>query len=91
MRLQSKIVLVVAAVALLCFLGFSSKAQRSPRITWDYKLVTEYGSPQLPLPNPDQFKDLGAEGWELVTMRSEDIPLGNKRQVKLIYYFKRPS
>jgi hypothetical protein len=37
----------------------------------------------------EKFNDLGAEGWELVTMRLEDR--GDKRELKLVYYFKRPA
>jgi len=91
MKLKSKILLMIAAVALLCLVGLSSKAQRASRTRWEYKLVTVYGFPEVVQPSLQQFNDLGAEGWELVTMRSENLVHGDPRQAKLVYYFKRQA
>jgi hypothetical protein len=83
----SKLVLVVAAITLLCFIAWSSQGQGSSRRTWEYKVITVYGTAGTPPPNLTQFNDMGSQGWELVTVLSESV--SEKRQIKVEYYFKR--
>jgi hypothetical protein len=90
-KLKSRIALAIAAIALLCFVGFSSKAERPSKTTWEYKLVTVYGYHELPPLSLQRFNDLGADGWELVTIRSDEVLRGDKRELNLVYYFKRPA
>ena len=89
MKLRSRIVLVVAIIATLFLVGWTSKAQRWST-DWEYKIDTVYGFTELPPPNVQKFNELGDEGWELVTVRSEQFTRGDRVQTKLIYYFKRP-
>ena len=89
MKSKPRILLVIAAVALLCLVGWSSAGQNSSKAEWEYKVLTAYGYPETPLPNLTQLNELGKEGWELVTTRSEELQRGDRRQIKLEYYFKR--
>lgn len=91
MNIRSKIALVVAVVVVLCVVGWNSKAQNSSGDDWEYKIVTVWGHPDLPDANLKQLNDLGDEGWEMVTLESENLMRGNTRQTKRTYYFKRPS
>jgi hypothetical protein len=77
--------LLLAAVAvgsLLCWNVYS--AERKPNtIVWEYKLVSSVGD------NPGQLSELGTQGWELASVRTEEQMLGNFRQTKVYYYLKR--
>lgn len=89
MKAKSQWALIFAVVALLCLVGWSSKAQSSSRTTWEYKVLTVYGTIDIPPPNLAQFNQMGAEGWELVAIYSEEFTRSDKRQRKAEYYFKR--
>lgn len=67
MRTKSQWVLLFVGVALLCLVGWgSSRAQSSARGRWEYKVIMSY----TPSSNNDaELNKLGAEGWELVTIR----------------------
>ena len=90
MKIQSKIALVIAVVALLCVVGWTSKAERPSRTDWEYKAITVWTTPDAPVTNLKQLNDMGGEGWEMVTVMSEDVLRGSLRQSKLTCYFKRP-
>ena len=91
MKSKSSWPLALIAVALLCLVGWGGKAQSASRATWEYKVVTLYGTNDTAPPNLTQFNQMGAEGWELVTALSEESVRGDRRQVKTEYYFKRPK
>lgn len=86
-----KIALVMAAIALLCIVGWSSKAESPSRDYWEYKLVTKYRFHDVSPQNLTEFNELGSEGWELVTVLSEEVVRTNHKQIKVSYYFKRRS
>ena len=90
MKTRSKwTLLFVVAALLLSLAGWSSEAQNSARTTWEYKIIAEYSPHDNPPPNVERFNQMGAEGWELVTVNSEVFTRGNKSQRKTAYYFKR--
>ena len=91
MTIKSKLALLIATIAFLCLAGWNSKAQVSSNTDWEYKIVTFRGHPDTPTANLTQINDLGEEGWEMVTVESEDVMHSNVRQVKRTYYFKRPA
>lgn len=74
-----------------CFLmalgwaGWSSQAQTSSRITWEYKVVTAGGHRSLNL------NELGSQGWELITIERDESASSTTRTVINNYYFKRPK
>ena len=77
--IKTKVYVSAMVVLFLCLIGWTghAEAQRSSqeRRTWEYKVF----SPVTPGPSlQDQMNQLGAEGWELVTV-----------QQPLIYCFKR--
>jgi lipopolysaccharide export system protein LptC len=81
MRIKAHWMLLIAAVVLLCLVGWGgSRAQNTRNANREYKIVTKYGVS----PNADEFNKLGAEGWELV-MREESL---NERR-RVDYFFKR--
>jgi hypothetical protein len=87
--MKTKLILVLAAIAVLCFAAWSSKASHSSRDNWEYKLVTVQGMNIVPASNPTQLNELGSEGWELVTVNTEEVVFGSHRQIKIGYYLKR--
>jgi hypothetical protein len=87
MQMKSRILLVVAAIAVLCFAGWNSKAQRSSE-RWEYEAVTTYGHADAP-PDMTQLKNLGLKEWELVAVLSEQSSRAGIPMTKFIYYFKR--
>ncbi|MDT4897439.1 MAG: hypothetical protein QOH25_2516 [Acidobacteriota bacterium] len=89
MKIKSQWALVAAVVVvLLCLVGWGGRAQSATRATWEYKVITMYGTIDTPAPNLTQFNQMGDEGWELVTTRSEDFNRGsNQRRAE--YFFKR--
>ena len=84
---ESKVyqLLLVAALgigSLLCWNVYS--AEKKPNtIVWEYKLVSSVSD------NPGQLSELGTQGWELTSVRTEEQMLGNFRQTKVYYYLKR--
>ncbi len=89
MRMRLKIMLIVAAIAVVCLVGWRSSAQNTSKTNWEYKVITAYGTNDTPPPNISQFNQLGDEGWELVTALSEQSVRGDRRQIKIDYFFKR--
>jgi hypothetical protein len=76
--------LLIMAIASASWAGWTGRAQGTPRNSWEYKVVpvTDDGATVL--------NDLGTEGWELVTIRTQEQSAGNVRYVRGYYYFKRP-
>ena len=91
MNVKSKIALVIATIAFLCLVGWNINAQDSSSGDWEYKIVTVWGHPDAPASNLKQLNDLGNDGWEMVTLETENLTRGTTRQTKRTYYFKRPS
>ena len=90
MKIKSQILTLIAVVALLCLVGWTSNARSTSRTAWEYKTITAYGFDESPPGSVYQLNELGNHGWELVTVRSEDVVRANKRQIKVDYYLKRP-
>jgi hypothetical protein len=89
MKTKSKLVLGFIAVALFCLVGWSGKAQSSSRTIWEYKVLTSYGTNDTPPPSLDQFNQMGADGWELVTAVSEDATNTPRHQRRIENLFMR--
>lgn len=81
------LILVVVAVASLA--RWTNAAKPSVK-TWEYTVISVYGPSATTLP-PDiqQLKDAGAQGWELVTVRSGNFPNLDSKQTRTDYFFKR--
>ena len=91
MRTKFQWVLLFAGVALLCLVGWggssrSSGAQGSSRGNWEYKVFTSYGGINVTASDLAELNKLGAEGWELVTIREGDQ---NKNPRRTDYHLKR--
>jgi lipopolysaccharide export system protein LptC len=78
-------VLLVAALAIVTILCWNVYAQekQSSKVVWEYNVVSFVGD------NTYQLSQLGAQGWELTSVRSEEEMVGNFRQTKVYYYLKR--
>ena len=84
------LVTVLALGTLLCVVGWSVRAQSSAKVRWEYKVITDYGpSMTNPPTNVQQLNSAGAEGWELVIIRSGEFPKEGTGQFKTDYFFKR--
>jgi hypothetical protein len=79
---QMLFVVAVVIASLLCWNVYAQDKQPN-KVVWEYNLVTSRGDNVYPI------SQLGAEGWELVSIRSEEEMIGNIRQTKVHYYLKR--
>jgi len=93
MNLKRHWPLLVTIIVLTCAFGWSGYAQRAgaSERAWEYKIVTEWygeGSPRrnLPLNAKDISELYGAQGWELVSVVTQE----NSSEGKILY-FKRPK
>jgi hypothetical protein len=90
MRKPSSFTLILVVVAFLCLAGWTSRANTSSKVSWEYKVISTYGtSATTPAPNVQQLNAAGADGWELIAIRSGDVPQAGSGQVRTDYYFKR--
>ena len=78
-------ILLVVALAVASFLSWNVYGQekKTSKVVWEYNLASFMGD------NTSQLSQLGAEGWELTSVRTEEQMLGNFRQTKVYYYLKR--
>ena len=76
-------------MAFVCLLGWRSSAQSKNKVTWEYKIYTSYGTTVVASTDLNEFNKLGAEGWELVESRSDELVTSSSTQRKVEYYFKR--
>lgn len=67
------IVLIALCVISIAALTVHGQKQSTPRMTWEYKVISETDKISL--------NDMGSQGWELVT-----VEMGGAQEV---YYFKR--
>ena len=87
MRTKSQWVLLTVGVALLCLAGWGgSGAQSSARANWEYKVFTSYGGINVATSDLVELNKLGAEGWELVTIREGEQTKSPRRTD---YHLKR--
>jgi len=90
MRKPSSYALILGVVAVLCFAGWTSRANPSAKTVWEYKVISTYAfSEGTPAPNIAQLDDAGAEGWELIAVRSGEVSRTGARQVRTDYFLKR--
>jgi hypothetical protein len=80
MKLKRYWLLTLALTGLLCVIGWTGSAQKqnAKRTAWEYKIVT-YTSEEA-------FNELGAQGWELVTVSETREGVSG---IILNYCFKR--
>lgn len=89
MKPKTYLSLMLAAIAMLCLIGWTVYAQKetpannSNRVVWEYK--TLHGQRAL---REDQLNDMGLYGWELIMY--DDGERGNG-SFEGTYYFKRPK
>jgi hypothetical protein len=90
MNKRLMLVVIFALVALCCVVSWSVRAQNSSEVTWDYKVISIYGtSTTNPPPNVNQLNEAGSKGWELVEIRSGEFPKVGSYQFRTDYYLKR--
>lgn len=81
---------ILVVVACLSLVGATRSANTTVKTTWEYKVISTYGpSATTPQPDVQQLTNAGAEGWELVAIRSGRFPNETSQQVRTDYYFKR--
>jgi hypothetical protein len=73
-------IIVVASV--LCWNVYSAEKARNQTV-WEYKVVRSMGD------NIAQLSELGNQGWELTSLRTEEEVHGSFRQTNIYYYLKR--
>lgn len=72
--MKNKIYLSLIAITIfLGLVGCTASAQKNDpeKQIWEYKVITVYGTNDLPPANHDQLNKMGIEGWELITILSE--------------------
>ncbi len=79
---RTLLVVALAVASLLCWNVYGQEKKTS-KVVWEYNVVSFLGD------NTSQLSQLGAEGWELASVRTEEQMVGNFRQTKVYYYLKR--
>ena len=83
---SSKLLLVLIAIAaigsLFSWRVYSAEPKPQP-VVWEYKLFWSTGD------NANKLAELGKEGWELTSVRTEEQVEGNFHNTRVIYYLKR--
>jgi|GraSoiStandDraft_24_1057298.scaffolds.fasta_scaffold403586_1 lipopolysaccharide export system protein LptC len=79
---QMLLVAALAVISLLCWNVYAQEKQ-SGKVVWEYNVASFVGD------NTYQLSQLGVQGWELTSVRSEEEMVGNFRQTKVYYYLKR--
>lgn len=90
--MKNKIYLSLIVITIfLGLVGWTTSAQKNDpaKQTWEYKVVTVYGTNDLPPAAPGQLNKMGTEGWELITILSKESTRSGSQQVQAEYYFKR--
>jgi len=81
--------LILVVVAFLTLTRWTG-AKPSAKVTWEYTVISVYGpSATTPPPNTLQLNNAGAQGWELVAVRSGNFPNADSKEIRIDYYFKR--
>jgi hypothetical protein len=85
MKLTVRLLLMVVTIGLVVFFAWGVRGQQTPapRVVWEHAVISSTGD------NSARLSQLGAEGWELVTVRSEEKYTGNFRRMEVTYYLKR--
>lgn len=76
--MKSRAWLLIIIVGVLCLTGWQVSSQQKQTTVWEYKIVEP--SSRIPI---KEMNDLGAQGWELVTVQFHENSGGAD------YYFKR--
>jgi hypothetical protein len=86
MRLNLRFLVILSAIGLLSLFGWNVRGQQTsaPKAVWEHAVVSFF-----PGDNSARLTQLGAEGWELVAVSSEEKFSGNFRQMEVTYYLKR--
>ncbi len=87
MKSNVRLLLIVVTISLVTFFGWSVRGQQTPapKVAWEHTVASFRGD------NSARLSQLGAEGWELVAVRSEEEFTGNFRHTQVTYYLKRPK
>jgi hypothetical protein len=67
-----------------CFFAFLECLRSGDPVVWEYNIHTTLNGD-----NNYQLSQLGAQGWELVSVRSDEEMMNNTRIIKVHYYLKR--
>lgn len=86
MKSNIRLLLIAVTVSLVAFFGWNVRGQQTsvPKVVWEHAVVGPSTGD-----NSSNLNQLGAEGWELVAVRSEEKTTGFTR-TEVTYYFKRP-
>jgi hypothetical protein len=80
------LLLIIGVIAFYSLVTFARQDQKQapPKPIWEHKVVVETTTHRTV-----DLNKLGAEGWELVTVRSDEETMGNFHQTRVYYYLKR--
>jgi hypothetical protein len=87
MKSNPRFLLIVATLSLIVALGWGVRGQQqtpAAKVIWEHLVVSSSTGD-----NSARLSQLGAGGWELVAVRSEEKFTGNFRQMEVTYYLKR--
>jgi hypothetical protein len=80
---QVWLIVALAAASLLSWSVYAQEKKSGP-VVWEYNIHTTLNGD-----NNYQLSQLGAQGWELVSVRSDEEMMNNTRIIKVHYYLKR--
>ena len=77
-KLTQVVLIVALSAASLLSWSVYGQEMKSVKVVWEYNIATFTGD------RSDQLKELGAQGWELISVRTEEQMVGNYRSIKAI-------
>ncbi len=81
-------VLLVALLLVISVFSWAVYAEKKETVktVWEYTVASSITGDDA-----NRLTELGNHGWELTSVRTEEEMLGNFRQTRIYYYFKRPT
>ena len=86
MRRNTWLALSLLVLATLAAVGWRARAHGAPKVIWEYKIDTSYGVLRA---SPQKMNELGAEGWELISVLETEERIGNVVNTRREYIYKR--
>ena len=83
---NTRLFLLLLALSTPALIGWGARAHGAARVIWEYKIDTSY---DVRSASPQKMNELGAEGWELISVLETEERAGNAAHVKREYIYKR--
>jgi hypothetical protein len=83
---NTRLFLLLLVLSTLALIGWGARAHGASRVIWEYKIDTSHGVLRA---SPQKMNELGAEGWELISVLETEERVGNVVNARREYIYKR--